>query len=485
MKNIYVSRSLGFLGFMLCALSSLWSQQAIPNGNFEEWSTQSISTPTGYVNSHLERPEYAFLGTCLRVNDAQNGTYAIRLTTKKPSASADEQPGYFANLVDGGNGEPNTWHGGFPISEKPTGIKGYYKHDVMVGDSAFILVIFSKNGVNIGSYFYFVSGKQSTYTEFNYTFSPALTQTPDSMIFGAVSSNVFNEVAVEGSMLQLDNVTLTGVVNQPALLNGNFENWTNIDIESPKNWNVESQERTKSVKSTDKYKGTYGIKLESYLSIDGSFTKVQESIISNGYYTQGGNDGGFPFSNTNDTLLFWYKYTTPGNSKAIVYITYKKAGSIIGGRALELDVWNSNYKYVSFPIEVSAAPDTLIVSFFSLRNDVDKSNLANAGSILYLDEVQLTSQRLTTGIRKVASNNRAVVYPNPAADNLNIVLSDQILAEEVSLTILDQLGREVLTKRLEQAETRLSLEGINPGLYTYILSSKETIFQSSRLLIQD
>lgn len=470
---------------MLIAFSSLWAQQAIPNGNFEEWSTQSISTPTGFVNSHLERPEYAFLETCLRVNDAQNGTYAIRLTTKKPSANADEQPGYFANLVDGGNGEPNTWHGGFPISEKPIGIKGYYKHDVMVGDSAFILVIFSKNGLNIGSYFYFVSGKQSTYTEFNYTFSPALTQTPDSMIFGAVSSNVFNEVAIEGSMLQLDNITLTGVTNQPALLNGNFENWTNIDIESPKKWYVESQERTTSVKTTDKYKGFYGIKLESYLSIDGSFTKVQESILSNGYYTQGGNDGGFPFSNMNDTLIFWYKYSTPGDSKGMMNITYKKAGNIIGGRALELDVWNSNYKYVSFPIEIFSTPDTLIVSFFSLRNDVDKSNLANAGSILFIDEVQLSSQRLTTGSREVGRNKRTEVFPNPATDYLNIILSDQIFAEETSLIILDQLGREVLTKRIEQSNTHIMLEGVKPGLYTYMICSNQTAIQSGRLLVQE
>lgn len=470
---------------MLYTLSALWAQQAIPNGNFEEWNTQSLLTPTGYVNSHLERPEYAYLETCIRVNDAQNGTYAIRLTTKKSSVNADEQPGYFANLVDGGNGEPNTWHGGFPINEKPTGIKGYYKHDIMVGDSAFILVIFSKNGVNIGSYFYFVSGKQSTYTDFNYTFSPALTQTPDSMIFGAVSSNVFNEVAIEGSMLQLDNVSLSGVVNQPALLNGNFENWTNINIETPKKWNVESQDRTKSIKSTDKYKGTYGVKLESYLSVDGSFTKVQESIISNGYYTQTGNDGGFPFSSSIDTLLFWYKYTTPGNSKAIMYLTYKKAGNIIGGKSLELEVWNSNYKYVSFPIEVLGAPDTLIVSFFSLRNDVDKNNLANAGSILYLDEVQLASQRLTTGIPKFINKYRSAVYPNPASDYVNIELPEQIVSEDVSVAILDQLGRVVLTKRLTQQETRVSLLGVKPGLYTYILRNSQTLIQSSRLLIQE
>jgi hypothetical protein len=166
-------------------------------------------------------------------------------------------------------------------------------------------------------------------------------------------------------------------------------------------------------------------------------------------------------------------------------ITYKKAGNIIGGRALELDVWNSNYKYVSFPIEIFSTPDTLIVSFFSLRNDVDKSNLANAGSILFIDEVQLSSQRLTTGSREVGRNKRTEVFPNPATDYLNIILSDQIFAEETSLIILDQFGREVLTKRIEQSNTHIMLEGVKPGLYTYMICSNQTAIQSGRLLVQE
>jgi hypothetical protein len=485
MKKIYFFKLLLFLSLLLVAQGNLWSQQAIPNGNFETWEKQSILTPTGYVNSSLERPELADLGTCERVNDAQSGNYAIRLTTKRRSALEDEQPGYFANLT-GEDGDPRNWHGGMPINEKPTGLRGYFKHDVKLGDSAFILVVFSKNGVNIGAYFYFISGQQTSYKEFNYTFTPALTQTPDSMIFGAVSSNVFNDIAIEGSMLQLDNISLTGIVNQPAQLNGNFENWTSVDIETPKNWYVESDNKMESVKTTDKYKGNYAIKLESYLSEDGSFTKVQESRISTGYYTPTSMEGGFPFSNTKDTLVFWYKYTTPSSSKASVTLTYKKAGSIIRDNRLELDPWNTNYKYVSYPIDLDfgPSPDTLIVSFSTLRNDLDQTNLANAGATLYLDEVQLTSQKLNTGLRRAMQTDLIKVYPNPATEALTILFSENLISEGASITIIDQLGKQVLTKNIEQTETQLSLQGLKTGLYNYLIKSAENKSQVGRLIVQ-
>lgn len=484
MKNPNHSKKLLVLSFMLIAFTLTKAQQSIPNGNFEEWNTQTLLTPTGYVNSTLERPEYASLNTCERVSDAQNGNYAIRITTKKLPNENDRMPGYFANLVNE-DGDPSTWHGGFPINEKPTGLKGYFKHDVKPGDSSFILAIFSKNGVNIGSYFYFIGGQNTAYTEFNFTFSPALTQTPDSMIFGAVSSNVFNDIAVEGSMLQLDNITLTGITSQPAQLNGNFENWSDVNIESPKNWYIETDNEMRSIKTSDHYKGSFGIKLESYLGEDEDNNKrAEESNISTGYYTSTSMEGGFPFSNITDTLLFWYKYTTAGSSKGAMYVTYKKNGNIVGGRRVELEPWNSDYKLVTYPLEIGTeTPDTLIVTFSSLRNDIDRLNLSNASSVLYVDEVQLSSQKLNTSLRKINSNLAIRVYPNPATENLTVILPASVTQENISISIINQLGQEVLSSGLNQTESQLSFNGLKPGLYNYIIKSQDNIIKSNRLLI--
>ncbi|MFY8191169.1 MAG: T9SS type A sorting domain-containing protein, partial [Bacteroidia bacterium] len=76
------------------------------------------------------------------------------------------------------------------------------------------------------------------------------------------------------------------------------------------------------------------------------------------------------------------------------------------------------------------------------------------------------------------------VYPNPATESLNIVLPGSIIAENTSITIINQLGQEVMTASLKEAQTQLSLQGLKAGLYTYIISNQEQTIQSSRLLVQ-
>src|SRR5581483_10550830 len=91
-------------------------------------------------------------------------------------------------------------------------------------------------------------------------FAPALTQTPDTVVFGATSSNLLinNFRGIPGSNLTIDSVTFTGVVSQPALLDGDFENWTMDTATFPNSW-VGTYPGV--FMSTDKYSGTYALEL--------------------------------------------------------------------------------------------------------------------------------------------------------------------------------------------------------------------------------
>jgi len=119
-----------------------------------------------------------------------------------------------------------------------------------------------------------------------------------------------------------------------------------------------------------------------------------------------------------------------------------------------------------------------------------KSNIAqlifasvpSGSSIIYLDNI-LFSKNLAIGL---ASVNKEVVgvYPNPATESLNIVLPGSISAENTSITIINQLGQEVMKVSLKEAQTQFSLQGLKAGLYTYIISNQEQTIQSSRLLVQ-
>lgn len=471
----------------LIAKPIAWAQIAIPNGSFENWDVKSILTPTGYLNSEIERLEYAPMGTCDRVSDAQNGNYAIRLTSRKLEGSSDVMPGYFVNFMSD-DGPPNEWHGGMPYNEKPSGITGYYKSDFKTpGDSAFILLAFSKNGVNIGSYFFKIGTIQKTaYAPFQFTLNPPLSQTPDSLIFGAVSSNILNETAFDGSMLQLDNISLTGVVNQPLNLNGNFENWITVDNESPNKWRVESADQNMNPKTTDKYKGEYALKLVSSIWNDGGSSGIEESTASTGHYTQTGNEGGFPFTNYYDTISLWYKYTTPGNSKGAMYFTLKKNGNIIGGKRVELDPWNTGFKNIEYAIDATwqGPPDTLIVSFSSIRNDLDQTNLMNNGATLIVDEVQLKSQKLNTGLRSNWFSSQVKVFPNPTKDIIRISIPENEWKSNTYFIVLNQLGEEVTKIQLNKPESQATLQELADGVYHYTIQSEGKTIKTGRLLIE-
>lgn len=103
-------------------------------------------------------------------------------------------------------------------------------------------------------------------------------------------------------------------------------------------------------------------------------------------------------------------------------------------------------------------------------------------SIIYVDNI-LFSKKEAVGLASV-SKEVVGVFPNPATESVNIVLPASIRAENATITIINQLGQEVMKANLNDATTQLSLQGLNAGLYTYIISNKEEVIQSSRLLIQ-
>ena len=186
--------------------------QSIPNGNFETWTSVTSEIPQNYVwssNSWTYSSNLPFNVT--KSIDAYHGSYSVKMTTE--IANADTFPGIFLS-VDPQNGNPATWHGGFAYNQKPSGMRGYYKSVIATPDTGFVMVLFYKAGVMIGQYGYYLYGTHTAYTLFSFKFSPALAQTPDTVIFGAGSSNFGsngnNKNVRNGSMLKLDSISFTG-----------------------------------------------------------------------------------------------------------------------------------------------------------------------------------------------------------------------------------------------------------------------------------
>jgi hypothetical protein len=61
------------------------------------------------------------------------------------------------------------------------------------------------------------------------------------------------------------------------------------------------------------------------------------------------------------------------------------------------------------------------------------------------------------------------LYPNPTAGNLSVDLGTTVLSDDVSLSILDPLGRTVLQLKPEEVHVNIDLKDLPSGLYKLML----------------
>ena len=469
MKKIIYSGALT----LISALSM--AQNSVPNGNFESWTSGTYDVPNFYIGSN----QSTFFNcnspfNCVKTTDAYHGTYALQLTT---NVGTDTCIGYITNANTTQGGNPCQWSGGTAYAQQPTGLHGYYKSNIPTGDSAGIFVAFKKAGSCLGLFLYKFSGVHSTYTPFSFTFPSTLSTTPDTMIFGAVSSDVFDNVQKNGSTIQLDSLAFTGnSVTQPANFNGDFENWQSQATHKPNSWYLNTDNQGSGIlQTTDNKAGTYAMELKNFFGYRGSNNSIPASNasgISTGYYIHncsGGPNcqaGGYPFSNQIDTLTFYYKYVPSGNDSAQTSLTFKKSGSYVFGTGNNLSA-SSAYKYVEIPFNVYTAVDTVIVSFqSSIYKD---SAVSFLGSDFKIDEVYFKSQiPQTTGIKNTDSKSGIGVYPNPTNDG-SFTLSHVQPAD--LLLVYNVYGQEVqasITKDANGAHVQID----TPGAYMVYVNSR-------------
>ena len=359
----------------------LLAQGPIKNNGFENWTQVSYENLKYYTTSEQENfqkdPFFIHLGE-QKSTDAQNGQFAITVTTW--ANGKDTVPGFFAN------GDPGKQRGGFPYTERPTALTGYYKGAIMPNDTGLIIVMFKKLGNIIGFNVKKIDGATPSYTAFSLpmVFPPIIT--PDTVIIAVTSSNVINSNGIPGSTLTCDNFMFDGVVNQPANFNGDFENWQTLTFDELTDWNTSRS----AEKTTDRHSGQFAASVKTELN-DGN--NVEAGILSNAKWMSNGSNGqyqGRPYTLTKDTLVGWYKYIPVGADSASVNISLTNSGMPVGGVNATLPP-ASTYTYFSIPF-TGTLPDSIGVWLSSANGN---PALANIGSELFVDDVYLKSQLLT------------------------------------------------------------------------------------------
>lgn len=481
MKKLILLLSLTFFSLAINA------QYSIPNGNFEQWTTNTFDNPLNYPNTSNVQNffRYHLPGNVTKTQDAYHGLYAVQLTTN--ANATDTSFAYFVN--ESPEGDPSTWTGGMPYNQKPTGIRGYYKYNVANADSGTIFVTFSKAGVNVGSYFFLVGGIQNNYTLFDFTLNPALSVTPDSVIFGALSCKFVGGEphGPVGSTLILDNVSFTGVNSQPTSMNGDFEEWQTQTYNSPNNWYTRSDMGEGFNRITDAVAGNYAIELITTLGTDQyGNPKVRQGHISTGYYPDNCNPcnqlGGYPYSNQIDTLAFWYKYAPSNNDSAQVYLSFKKNGIQFSGAIKTLHA-ASSYTYMEIPFYNWQTPDSVVVE---IQSSVWQDSLPSfAGSSLIIDEMHFKSQPFFTGINSVNfAKNNVHIYPNPVKTIATININPDINTEGLELRVYDIYGRTIKKTNIENHTFIFDGENLSSGLYFYEVGNSSRILQNGKLVME-
>lgn len=422
-----------------------------PNLDFENWTSSTHTVPNGWFTNNIYVPFSSI--SVLQVTGAANS--GIRLVVQNATASV---PGFVANtsavnILSGQGGDSLSSALGIP-----THLTGVCRYDLNSGDSARIYVVLKKNGTVLTRDSFFVKGTKTAYTSFSFPLS-SMSVAPDSIVFAAsAGSSSWAGGSRLGDYLELDELQLGSNTGTYPVPHGDFDTWPSVTEEIPTNWFTVGN----VVKTTDKYSGTYAIKLTTALE-GGQLqrgTLISMEIML-GSYT--------------DTLEGYYKFI-PGNSSDQGQITSAmwdgNPNTIPETITYTFDS-TSTYTYFSVPLVNSISATSLFLNVYSSGNSA-----AAVGSTLYLDKLSIKKGK-NTGVEDINVADKTKVYPNPAKDVLQLLLSNR---NEASIIITDMMGATVLqTKSTGQQQLSIPLNHLHSGMYIYKIQ-QGTIISKGKFL---
>jgi hypothetical protein len=245
-------------------------------------------------------------------------------------------------------------------------------------------------------------------------------------------------------MLQIDSVTFTGVTAQPAAMNGDFENWTSMTNYACDFWTLGSPAMG-AKRTTDAHSGSYALELTTFAD------PRQGNAPNAGFAISGGpNFRGYPYTQTSDSLFFYYKYAPAvASDSAAVYVNVTKAGSFVGGMGLMLAP-SATYKLVKAAFNCSATPDTISIQLSSSFSYPVTANCV--GSDFKVDNLYLKSEPLL--IREFATPPAMTLQPNPCNGIFHITTSTASAIQKV--TIYNMCGNLIESKEYSHGNAALS-----------------------------
>ncbi len=444
MKRLLLSISAIAIGF------SSYAQHE----GFENWTQNTLQSLDDYntaVNDRgVEGASAVFPST-----DAVTGTKSIRLETVVSPSNGDTIFGYFLSGDPDGNMSPGQAVT-LPIPGTIDSLIGWYKYDILPGDSAVILLNASALGNETADSAYYFSGQQSTWKRFAYHVGAVAS---DSILIAAATGDPLNNFnGKPGSWVQFDDIQLKGPGGIANIENYSFENWTNSMYDDLNDWTTQN---TRAIgepvmpaeKSTDSYSGTYALELNQLLNSEGD---TLWGSVTTGYWTDNGPAGGQPFSGSPTDVEFYYKYTPSGTDTSFINFEFFQNGNSIANAGTGF--WTTTGTYTQWTQPLGAmTPDTLLITIGAGRN---------IGTQFLIDHIDFV---YPVGISEDLTVEKLVSYPNPTTDILNIRFN---LKNEnnISIKLIDVTGKELIRTELGNLsqgthDESFNTSSFNSGIY--------------------
>ncbi|MFN5630230.1 MAG: T9SS type A sorting domain-containing protein [Bacteroidota bacterium] len=168
---------------------------------------------------------------------------------------------------------------------------------------------------------------------------------------------------------------------------------------------------------------------------------------------------------TNDTMEVWHS-TDCGASWTL---DYRKSGDVLATATAQSAAYTATiaaqFRKDSVNL-VGAANKAKVLVMFRARSDY--------GNNAYVDNINITSGFV--GLNEVSKNNNISLYPNPAQNNLSVVIEN--VQANGNISIVDAIGKSVYSTALEgkgKVFTNIDLTNISNGIYFVRVNSGNSV----------
>jgi hypothetical protein len=181
--------------------NSVYTQEVVPNGSFENWTGYNPDGWIGLFNS----PDFQ---NVFESDDAQNGSHSVELKV------------VFYPLLSTYVYSSLTVLDYFPVTSRPGALNGYFKGTAAGNDSLTVIISMSKDGNPIGYGFFFTNQDASDWTSFSMPITYYTTETPNEGYIYIFAGQSY--ASTDGTDYFIDNLTFSGpagIDEKPAATN--------------------------------------------------------------------------------------------------------------------------------------------------------------------------------------------------------------------------------------------------------------------------